>query len=94
MHQYVSKEYLLYVLTEASLLARATDEAVGMGVKHLRVGDVESLQIPLPPREEQHRIVKKIDELLSICDALKSAIQEAQQTQLLLADAITEQAVA
>jgi hypothetical protein len=32
--------------------------------------------------------------LMAICDALKSAIQEGQQTQLLLADAITEQVAA
>jgi type I restriction enzyme S subunit len=94
MHQYICKEYLLYVLTESSLLARATDGAIGMGVKHLRVGDVENLQIPLPPLEEQHRIVRRVDELMAICDALKSVIQESQQTQLLLADAITERAVA
>lgn len=40
--------------------------AVGSGVKHLRVGDVERLPIPLPPKAEQLRIVTELDRLLSV----------------------------
>lgn len=50
--------------------------------------------IPLPPLAEQHRIVAKVDELMALCDALKASIAAAQTTQLQLADAIVEQAVA
>ncbi len=47
----------------------------------------------LPPLAEQHRIVAKVDELMTICDKLKARLQEAQTTQIHLADAIVEQAV-
>lgn len=40
--------------------------SVGSGVKHLRVGDVERLPIPLPPLAEQHRIVAEADRRLSL----------------------------
>lgn len=50
--------------------------------------------IPIPPLNEQHRIVAKVDELMALCDALKARIAAAQTTQLQLADAIVEQAVA
>jgi len=40
--------------------------AVGSGVKHLRVGDVELLPIPLPPRAEQHQIVAEVERRLSV----------------------------
>ena len=46
------------------------------------------------PISEQHRIVAKVEELLALCDALKAHIAAAQTTQLQLADAIVEQAVA
>ena len=49
MHGYVNAEYLLLALTEPHLLERATPSAIGSTVKHLRVGDVERLSIPLPP---------------------------------------------
>ncbi|EDS5056064.1 restriction endonuclease subunit S, partial [Salmonella enterica] len=49
MHEFVSNEFLLLALTEPHLLERASENAVGLTVKHLRVGDVENLNIPLPP---------------------------------------------
>lgn len=52
------------------------------------------LLFPIPPLAEQHRIVAKVDELMALCDALKARIAAAQTTQLQLADAIVEQAVA
>jgi type I restriction enzyme, S subunit len=50
--------------------------------------------IAMPPLAEQHRIVAKVDELMVICDTLKARLNEAKTTQVQLADAIVEQAVA
>jgi len=50
--------------------------------------------LPLPPVEEQHRIVAKVDELMALCDALKARLADAQVIQIYFADAIVEQAVA
>ncbi|MBL0572663.1 restriction endonuclease subunit S [Aeromonas hydrophila] len=94
MHEFVSNQFLLLALTEPHLLERASEHAVGLTVKHLRVGDVENLNIPLPPLEEQHRIVAKVDELMALCDQLKSRLQISQQTQLALAESLVEGALA
>ena len=50
--------------------------------------------LPLPPLLEQHRIVAKVDELMTLCDALKARLAEARTTQVRLADAIVERAIA
>ena len=55
---------------------------------------VYPIVVGLPPKNEQHRIVAKVDELMALCDALKVHINDAQTTQIHLADAIVEQAVA
>ncbi|MCF3095992.1 restriction endonuclease subunit S [Aeromonas australiensis] len=94
MHEFVSNKFLLLALTEPHLLERASEHAVGLTVKHLRVGDVENLSIPLPPLAEQHRIVAKVDELMALCDQLKSRLQTSQQTQLALAESLVEGALA
>jgi type I restriction enzyme S subunit len=52
-----------------------------------------SLLVPLPPKEEQHRIVIKVDELMALCDQLKESLQQAQQTQIHLTDAVVENAL-
>ncbi|TAK63625.1 restriction endonuclease subunit S [Methylobacter sp.] len=93
MHDFIFNEYLLIALTEPHLLERSSDAAIGSTVKHLRVGAVEELNIPLPPLAEQHRIVAKVDELMTICDQLKSRITEANQLQQKLADVLVEQAL-
>ena len=49
--------------------------------------------VPIPPLVEQHRIVAKVDELMTLCNSLKANLNQAQTTQLHLTDAIAEQAL-
>lgn len=50
--------------------------------------------VALPPAAEIPRIVAKVDELMALCDALKTRIADAAETQRHLADAIVERAAA
>ena len=93
MHEFVSNEYLLLALTEPNLLERASENAVGLTVKHLRVGDVESLSIPLPPLNEQHRIVKRVNDLLAICNQITALLQCSQANQTLLSNVLARRAL-
>ena len=47
-------------------------------VKHLSAKQVNGIEIPLPPLEEQHRIVAKVDELMALCDRLEAARGERE----------------
>lgn len=46
-----------------------------------------SLPIPLPPLEEQRRIVAKLDELMALCDSLDEQHQESEEQGRILARA-------
>ena len=61
---------------------------------NLKMGDVTELAIPIPPLAEQQRIVAKVDKLMTLCDQLKSRLNDAQITQLHLANALTEKVLA
>ncbi|HHY8363153.1 TPA: restriction endonuclease subunit S [Escherichia coli] len=63
------------------------------GQKTVNQTHISSLAIPLPPIKEQIKIVKKINELFGLIEALKASIKTAQQTQLHLADALTDAAI-
>jgi hypothetical protein len=53
---------------------RVQDKPIGTTVEHLRVGGVETLMIPLPPPDEQRRIVTKVNELMAVCDDLERSL--------------------
>jgi len=88
MHEFIDKEYLLLALTEPHLLERAAPSAIGSTVKHLRVGDVEGLTIPLPPLAEQSRIVTRVTALRRLCADLRQRLAERQSVQARLAQAL------
>jgi len=82
LYQYMRSDYVL------GLYQRRFG---GSGLQpNLKMGDVTDLVIPVPPLEEQHRIVAKVGELLTLCDRLKAQVNDAQITQLHLADAVIE----
>ena len=58
------------------------------------MADVTNLVIPVPPAHEQQRIVAKVDELMALCDTIKANLNTAQTTQLNLADAMADRAIA
>ena len=50
----------------------------GIGINNLRRGHIESIDLPLPPLLEQHRIVTKIEELFTQLDAGVASLKKVQ----------------
>jgi type I restriction enzyme S subunit len=90
----ISKDFLFYLLSEPRIQNLVISESERTaGQSGVRKELLYMFVIGLPPIEEQHRIVAKVDELMALCDALKARLNDAQTTQVHLADAIVEQAV-
>ncbi|WP_068978231.1 restriction endonuclease subunit S [Aeromonas sp. EERV15] len=85
------KDFVKLFFRKAYLELR--EHAAGGAQPNLNVGKIASTVIPLPPIPEQHRIVAKVDELMTLCDQLKSRLQTSQQTQLALAESLVEGAL-
>lgn len=71
----VNKRYLYYAIQDPSFQQRMDKSAIGTGVKHLRVGDVENLIFPICSPNEQIHIVQEIESRLSVADKLAETIQ-------------------
>lgn len=69
------------------------DNSSSTTVSYLNKSKCESIQFGLPPLAEQHRIVAKVDELMAICDQLKEKLQQSQETQVQLTDALVDRAL-
>ena len=83
-----------YVLNSPLITGIAKQLTTGGAAPRVNVSIVKAYPIPIPPLNEQHRIVAKVDELTALCDTLKSHVSEVQTSQVELADVIVQQATA
>ncbi|GAB3319253.1 restriction endonuclease subunit S [Haliea atlantica] len=56
-------------------------------MKNVSRAQIQALAVPLPPRAEQTRIVKKVDELMMLCGKLKVRLKQVSETRCELAEA-------
>lgn len=92
---FYDKRLLAYALP--GYLAAINANTSSVTVKHLSSKTIGEIELPLPPRAEQSRIVAKLEELLSDLDAgvaeLKAARKKLQQYRLSLLKAAVEGAL-
>ena len=87
--EHLNQRYLYWLLRATDLKEQdnATAQPVISGRK------LYPIVVIIAPRQEQDRIVGKIDELMTICDQLKTHLNQASETRCQLADAIVEGAL-
>ncbi len=88
----LSAKYLLSA-TQAHFFKKVAGKvAVGTGVKHLRVGDVEKLTFPICSPDEQLEIANQLDARLSEVDQLEQTITTSLQQAEVLRQSILKKA--
>ena len=90
----ISRDYLLVVLQGDPVQSYFTETTRTLAQPTLNVGLIEQTPIPLPPLAEQHRIVAKVDELMSLCDRLEASLTTSNQTRTRLLEATLTEALA
>jgi len=63
----------------------------GVAISNMSSKSLASIIFPLPPVEEQKRIVEKIDQLMDLCDELEAQIDSSEATQTSLLNSIIAQ---
>lgn len=83
------KQYLKLFFQKYYLEIR--ELAAGGAQPNLNLQKVKSTSIPLPPLEEQKRIVKKVEKLMVVCDALELEVQNSKkETEKLMQSVLKE----
>ena len=74
----VNRSYFKYYLYSPTAKNLMSESSHGGTMNILNLGLLRELPVPLPPLAEQERIVKRVEQLLSLCDALEARLQSAE----------------
>ena len=86
-------KYLFYYLRSPSFTAYVESEMLGMAYPAINDSKLYKGLVPLPPIEEQKRIVEKVDILMNLCNQLEEKTINGQKNAETLMDAFLIEAV-
>ncbi|RZB33132.1 MAG: type I restriction enzyme, S subunit [Candidatus Argoarchaeum ethanivorans] len=74
----ILNKYLYYYLRSKTFIAYVESEMTGMAYPAINDGKLYKGLVPVPPSNEQKRIVAKADKLMALCDKLESKLKQSQ----------------
>lgn len=90
---HLNRRFLQMVLDCPRTQLALLEKTAGVAIKHISIIDLGKMVFPLPPVAEQHRIVAKVDALMSLCDQLEASLTAATVTRRRLLDALLAEAL-
>ena len=90
----VNQEFLVLALSSSYIQKQFEDAVNQMAQPKLSLTSIKHTSIAIPPLKEQESIAAKVDELMALCNQLKQQLVDAKITQVNLANAIVDKAVA
>lgn len=89
----VLPEYLLALFkTEAFIKGGVATYTGTAGQQRVKKDYIENLPFPLPPLNEQKRIVQKVDQLMELCNELEKNIEQSKKDSELLMQSVLQEA--
>lgn len=87
----VNRKFIRLIIDSPIGQGWMSGETKGVALPGVNVGDFRRMPIAIPPIEEQHRIVIRVNQLTALCDRLKLRLQQSQTIQLNLTSTLVEQ---
>ena len=89
-HEQLSRSYIFLWLNSTAFVD-CIDPGRSNGVPHISTRQVQQLAFSVPPLAEQHRIVAKVDQLMSLVDELERQQEASREKATKLLDAIVQE---
>ncbi|MES2915151.1 MAG: restriction endonuclease subunit S [Pseudomonadota bacterium] len=89
----IDRDFLLIFMITPHFVNQAVSEDNRVAMPKINQAALSEVIVPVPPLAEQHRIVAKVEELMSLCDRLERALQDATTTRARLLDATLREAL-
>jgi len=78
INSHIYSKYLLKYLLSPSFIKMAVKKDTRVAIPKINQEELNKILIPVPPLEEQKRIVAKVDLLMALCDELEVGLVQAQ----------------
>jgi type I restriction enzyme S subunit len=74
----LNTSFVLWYLRSEPAQSRMRRAVKGVAVRGINIGDVRALQLPVPSRAEQDEIVRRIESIFALADALEARLAAAR----------------
>lgn len=78
LQKFVNSYYIKQSLLSETVKEQIFSGSAGSALQYIGIGKIQMLVIPLPPLEEQKRIVAKVNQLMALCDELETKLRQAE----------------
>ena len=78
INSHIYSKYLLKYLLSPTFIKMAVKKDTRVAIPKINQAELNKILIPVPPLEEQKRIVAKVDQLMALCDELEAGLVQAQ----------------
>lgn len=85
--------FLRLLIMSDAFQRKLLDDASGMTATGIKASRLKEIPVPLPPLAEQGRIIAKVEQLMLLCDQLKTVITKAKALGEQFADAVVAETV-
>ena len=89
----IVNRYVYHYLRSGPFITYVEREQTGVAYPAINDGKLYNGLIPIPPSNEQHRIVAKVDELMGLCDELEGRVERQREASQRLSAAALDRLV-
>ncbi|UVT18556.1 MAG: restriction endonuclease subunit S [Nitrospira sp.] len=75
----INRDYVLWYLRSGLAQSRMKGSTKGVAVRGINIGDVRAIQVPLPSRDEQDEIVRRVEALFQYAERLERRYVAARE---------------
>lgn len=75
----LNDKYFIYFMQSPEYIGQINTQKSGTTIKHYGPTHLKKMIIPLPPVNEQKRIVEKVEKLMQLCDELELRIEKSKK---------------
>ena len=91
---HIDRDFLVTFMITPLFVDQTVIEANRVAMPKINQHCLSNILVPIPPINEQRRIVAKVNELLALCDHLEANLQQADNKRARLLEALLAEALA